>query len=184
MPMIAEAKNNKKVLLRQLGAADIDKLVSYLDMLSGETRSRFGPHSFDRQAILDFYNAANNNTGFIAEDIINSNIIAYAIVKTGCLHHDSNRLNSYGLQLSHTADCTFAPSVADEWQSCGVGKLLYNYMLQHLRDKGIQRIILWGGVKSRNSKAVNFYKGLGFTILGEFEYNGWNLDMINDITPQ
>lgn len=184
MPLITETKNNRPVILRRLVTADIDKLVNYLHALSAETKSRFAPHSFDKQAVLDFYNTANNNTGYIAEDVTNSNIIAYTIIKTGFLRHDSYRLQAYGLQLSIITDCTIAPSVADEWQSCGLGKLLYNYILQHLKAKGICRIILWGGVQAGNHKAVSFYKGLGFVELGGFEYNGWNLDMINDITHQ
>ena len=47
-------------------------------------------------------------------------------------------------------------------------------------DVGFRRTGLWGGVQCNNEKAVNFYLKHGFRILGQFEYNGWNYDMVLD----
>src|ERR1700755_3299113 len=124
--MVVTLKHNKHVLLRQLTVADIDALVDYLNGLSPETRSRFGPHAFDKTAIHRFYNNLHSSNAYIAEDTGENKIVAYAIVKTGFLQHDAPRLQGYGLTLSDTHDCTFAPSVADAWQGCGLGKSLYN----------------------------------------------------------
>lgn len=179
--MIILSKNNHPVLLSKLTPEDYNPLATYLHSLSEETKKRFGPHQFDFLSIKDFYESATQNTGYLARDNETQAIIAYSIVKSGYLEHDSFRLQSYGLQLSHVTDCTFAPSVADDWQSMGIGNSLFLYILKNLQSSGMKRIILWGGVQSNNEKAVRFYKKHGFMVLGEFEYNGLNYDMIKDI---
>ena len=181
--MIIFSKNNHPVLLSKLTSDDFNQLETYLQNLSSDTKKRYGPHPFDLLSIKDFYESANQNTGYIARDNEMQAIIAYSIVKSGYLEHDSYRLQSYGLQLSHDTDCTFAPSVADQWQSMGIGNSLFLYILKNLQSTGTKRIILWGGVQSDNEKAVQFYKKHGFRILGGFEYNGPNYDMIMDIPP-
>lgn len=180
--MIIFSKKNHPVILSKLIADDFDELAIYLQNLSIETKKRFGPHPFDLLAIKDFYESTNQNTGYIARDAETQAIIAYSIVKSGYLEHDSFRLQSYSLHLSHETDCTFAPSVADAWQSQRIGESLFLYILKSLQSSGIKRIILWGGVQSDNEKAVHFYKKHGFRILGGFEYNGLNYDMIMEIT--
>lgn len=177
-PVFIRSKNNHQVILRQLTTGDLDRLAQYLHQLSDETKKRFGPHPFDIAAIIDFYNSSNKNTGFIAEDNISGNIIAYSIIKSGLLHHDQLRLASYGLNPEATKCCTFAPSVADNWQSEGIGKAMLGYILAYLRTEGIENIILWGGVQSTNEKAINFYKKAGFKTLGQFDHFGSNYDMM------
>ena len=172
---------NKEIHFRRLRSNDYDSLFDYLQNLSIETTSRFGPHLFDKQTILDFYTNSADHTGFIAVDPSTDEIIAYSIIKTGYLNHDSSRLMSYGLELSNKTDCTFAPSVADLWQNYGIGKALFNFILSDIITKGISRIILWGGVQSDNKRAIEFYLRNGFRILGEFEYNGLNMDMMYEI---
>ena len=179
--MIVKAKNNSPILLRKLKHTDFDSLFDYLQNLSPETRKRFGPHPFDKQSIIDFYRSSGKISAYIAIDTETNKIIAYSIIKIGFLEHDSFRLQSYGLNLNGETDCTFAPSVADKWQSMGVGNLLFRFILSDLENSGINRIILWGGVQSDNEKAVNFYRKHGFTIQGQFEFNGPNFDMMLNI---
>ncbi len=104
-------------------------------------------------------------------------MIAYAIIRHGYLEHDSPRLSAYGLQLNHQTDGSFAPSVADNWQGKGLGKELFDFILPELSARGINRIILWGGVQRNNERAVRYYQKLGFQSLGHFEYHGMNTDM-------
>lgn len=167
--------------MRKLTSDDIDKLTVYFQKLGPETLKRYGPHKFDKQALLELYQNSIIHTAYIAEDIETSDIVAYSVIKAGYLEHDSFRLQSYGLTLNHNTDCTFAPSVADEWQSRGIGNSLFHFILEALKANGIKRIILWGGVQSENQKAVNFYLKNGFRILGDFEYHGPNYDMILEI---
>ena len=179
--MIIQSKNNRQVLLRKLTPDDIDKLTIYFQKLGPETLKRYGPHKFDKQSLIELYQNSAIYTVYIAEDIETSYIIAYSVIKAGYLEHDSMRLQSYSLKLNPKTDCTFAPSVADEWQSYGIGNSLFHYMLADLKMNSIKRIILWGGVQSDNQKAVNYYLKNGFRVMGEFEYNGPNYDMILEI---
>lgn len=164
---------------RPLQSSDEDLLLNYLEKLSPQTRHRFGPHPFDKQAIRDFYKPENQNQGFVA--IEHKAIIAYAIIKYGFLPHDAPRLQGYGLELNANTDCTFAPSVADEWQGRGIGSGLFDFILSGLKAQGKKRLLLWGGVQASNEKAISYYLKKGFRILGEFEYHGQNLDMVLDI---
>jgi hypothetical protein len=62
--MQIEAKNNRQVFLRRLNSSDLDNLFDYLQNLSTETKKRFGPHKFDRQSIIEFYDF-NTNLGYV-----------------------------------------------------------------------------------------------------------------------
>jgi diamine N-acetyltransferase len=179
--MTIRTKNNKEVLLSRLESTELDALSNYLDNLSSETRRRFGPHPFDKAALIAFYSDPLLHRAFIAIDTATNTIIAYAIIKAGYLEHDSQRLQSYGLTLSSHTDCTFAPSVADEWQGLGIGNSLLQYIILVLKPEGRKRLILWGGVQAGNAKAFSYYTKSGFTLLGQFEYNGPNYDMLLDI---
>lgn len=179
--MIIQTKTSRQVLLRKFTLDDIDQLSDYLQKLGADTVKRYAPHGFDKQSISDLYQNPDEYTGYIAQDTETSEVVAYSIIKRGYLEHDGYRLQSYGLTLDVKTDCTFAPSVADLWQSQGIGTNLFHFMVLDLNDKGIKRIILWGGVQSDNHKAVNYYLKNGFIKLGQFEYNGLNEDMILEI---
>ncbi|MES2850473.1 MAG: N-acetyltransferase [Bacteroidota bacterium] len=170
----------ENIIIRELVSSDFDALLYYLYHLSAETKSRFGPHAFNPEAVIQFYNS-NDVTGFVAADTNNNLIIAYSIIKEGILHHDRNRLSAYQYANIENNCCTYAPSVADNWQGKGIGKLMFDHILNHCRQKLIRRIILWGGVQATNEKALHFYKKLGFVRLGQFEYNGLNQDMLLEI---
>ena len=178
--MTSQLKNGIHISLHQLEPAWLDLLVDYLTQLGPETRSRFGPHTFDKPTIEKLFRD-DKYLGFVASEIQSETFIAYAIVKQGYLEHDWPRLSSHGLRLDAFTDATLAPSVADTWQSKGVGAALFDFIATALKNKGFRRIILWGGVQSSNIKAVNFYIKKGFRIVGAFDYNGHNWDMVLDL---
>jgi GNAT superfamily N-acetyltransferase len=180
--MIFKTHHNKEVVLRKLIPTDFDELSSYLQRLGNDTKKRFGPHQFDLESIIDFYKNPDQTIGYLAKDISTGIIVAYSIIKVGYLNYDYNRLQSYGINPNLETDCTFAPSVADTWQSAGVGNALFQFIRSDLAATGVGRIILWGGVQADNQIAVNFYRKNNFRILGQFEYTGSNYDMIMDIT--
>ncbi len=169
-----------EIIFRKLASSDLDDLLKYLHHLSSETKSRFGPHAFDRDSVINFYNC-EDVTGYVAEDKTSRSIAAYAIIKKGILQHDSERLLNYNYPGIEVNCCTFAPSVGDYWQSKGVGTKLFEFIIADVRLAGISKIILWGGVQAANEKAVNFYKKTCFKSLGLFEYNGTNIDMLLEI---
>ena len=175
--MYITTRNNQMIQLRQLSDGDTGTLVSYLSGLSTESRKRFGPHPFDWDSVEAFYRQPENR-GYVVVVPESGEIIAYAILRSGFLLHDSARLESYGLTLNHNTDCTFAPSVADQWQSCGLGSQMFECIAAYCSSKGYKNVMLWGGVQSTNTKAVNYYLKLGFVKLGGFEHNGPNDDMM------
>jgi len=179
--MIVICKNNRKISIRPLLDKNLDALAIYFAGLSSETLKRYGPHAFDRKSLVEIYSGNTGLLGYIAIEQDNQSIIAYSVIKPGVIHHDQLRLESYGLKINNQTDCTYAPSVADAWQSCGVGNLMFQFILDNLKSKGFRRIILWGGVQADNLKAVNFYRKNGFREVGRFEHNGNNIDMICDI---
>jgi GNAT superfamily N-acetyltransferase len=168
------------LIIRPFGLSDADDLADYFIGLSHETTRRYGPHPFDRATIVEIFSGNTGLLGYIAIEQDNQSIIAYSVIKYGVIHHDQVRLESYGLKINNQTDCTYAPSVADAWQSCGVGNLMFQFILDDLKSMGFRRIILWGGVQADNLKAVNFYRKNGFQEVGRFEHNGNNLDMIRD----
>jgi len=180
--MITATNQGEPVLLRRLTSADLPRLLSYLEGLGPETRRRFGPHPFTMEALMELYSQPGVYTAWIAENPVSGMVIAYSVVKRGFLEHDRSRLESYGMGPDPNTDCTYAPSVADEWQSKGIGKAMFNLILKELKASGFSRIILWGGVQGRNEKAKRFYLSHGFKKLGEFDYNGPNEDMIREIS--
>jgi len=170
-------KNGKSIFFKKVDCADYTQLINYFDKLSPETTKRFGPHKFDKQTLIDLFERSQNYNGYIAVDTLTSEIIAYSILKTGYLEHDRLRFESYGLTLHGITDYTYAPSVADAWQSLGVGSLLFDFVLSDIKSIQVKRVLLWGGVQCENHKAVNFYFKKGFNIVGVFEYYGLNYDM-------
>jgi ribosomal protein S18 acetylase RimI-like enzyme len=171
----------KAIELRRLVPEDLDRLHDYLQNLSSESKKRFGPHSFERQAIADFYQHSEEHLGYVAIDTTTLAIVAYAIIKIGFFEHDRFRLEGYGLKLDPVTDCNYAPSVADGWQGCGLGNAMFRQIKSDLLGRGFKRMILWGGVQSDNEKAIRFYRKNGFKTLGTFEYHGWNEDMFLEI---
>lgn len=179
--MTIETNDKRRVILSRFHLNDLDNLIEYFDNLSYETKNRFGPHLFDRQSVIDFYNYTNIHLAYIAKTIDTNKIVAYFLIKLGYLEADYNRFLSYGIKLNSHLDCEFAPSVADLWQSSGIGNKFFQYILEDLKKTEVRRVVLWGGVQAGNDKAVNFYKKNNFKLLGQFSHNGENFDMLLEI---
>lgn len=173
--------NNINIIYRKVRVEDFDLLLQYLLALGPDSQKRFGPHRFDLDTLIGLYTNGIDHTGYLAFDEDNGKIIAYAILQKGYLDHDSHRLQSYGIKPNHITDCTYAPSVADDYQGQEIGTALFKYILSDLYKSTYSRIILWGGVQADNERAVRYYQHNGFIILGEFQYNGNNFDMIYTI---
>ncbi len=179
--MMIITKNAKWVQLRKFIMDDAGRLAGYFSHLSEASKGRFGPHPFDEQSITDIYSGQGGYIGYVATEQGSDVIIAYSVINPGYLPQDHDRLRSYGLTLHADTDAAFAPSVADAWQSCGVGNSMFRFIMADLMQKGIRRIILWGGVQAANDKAVNYYLKHGFKTIGQFDHNGNNYDMILEL---
>lgn len=175
--MKALTKQNKQVELRRFTKDDMEHLLTYLHHLTRATAKRLQPHPYHKDDVITFH-ALPEHEAWIAVDEATNKIVAYTVLKKGYLHHDYPRLQQYGVDIFYDDCYTIAPSVTDEWQSEGVGQLLFNYVLDELKNREVKQLLLWGGVQTDNIKAVRFYQKNGFRSLGHFQYNGLNEDMI------
>lgn len=176
-----QTKQDKTVSLLFFTIDQTAALSNYWGKLSVTTKQRFAPHAFDEASILELFKEPSQHIGFTATEAGTNNIIAYSVIQIGCIQHDAERIKAYGLKLSNITDASFAPSVADAWQSSGLGSAMFLFIKSSLRQFGIKRLFLWGGVQAGNEKAVKFYLKHNFSKLGLFEYNGSNWDMFSDL---
>ena len=171
---------NDTYSVKRLHTDELNELSDYLFSLSPETRQRFSPHAFEQDALTALY-LSDLNSGYIVREILTNKIIAYAVIRKGHFDHDLPRILSYGLTPDQATDLQFAPSVADAWQGKGTGHMLLNFIVAEQIKAGRKRIFLWGGVQKGNEQAVRFYLKNGFRTLGEFSWNGENLDMFLEL---
>ncbi len=178
--MIAELHNKKQVTIRQLQPADSEELFNYLQGLSAESRSRFGPHAFDKETVTNICNRQVPRwEGYLALDNSNGNILAYMLICQGMIEWDEKRYAQRNISFDTTSTVTFAPSVGDAWQSAGLGTLMNNFIESDLKKRRIKSIVLWGGVQASNKKAVNFYKKHHYQYISTFRNNEMdNFDMV------
>lgn len=175
--------HGRDILIRLLAREDAHALLSYFENLSVETKKRYAPHPFDR-ATVDAVCADPGSGGvmrFIAQTRDTNEIVGYALVKLGHIPHDAVRIEGYGVKLDEAEDAFYAPSVADAFQGSGLGSRIFEVIIEKLEAMNIRRLILWGGVQATNSRAVRYYEKNGFVRVGEFEYNGPNIDMVRTI---
>ena len=162
-----------EMLLRPLRPDDAPMLGRYFLGLSSETVRVYGPHSFDQQTAdrlcADLDSAHTLRMLGIVDSEAGAEIIAYFIVHFGSYESDARRYLERGMPLDTTGDCELAPSVADAYQSSGVGSLVMGHLLPLLQRLGRRRLALVGGVRSDNPRAIHFYEKFGFTRVGEFQ---------------
>jgi ribosomal protein S18 acetylase RimI-like enzyme len=173
-------RNGKSIEIRLLENGDHEKLYIYFQILSQDSRSRFGPHPFDRDSVNNICLNPNGETvRYIALDNKSGDIVAYMLTRQGMIEWDEKRYAERNQFYDHFTSVTYAPSVADAWQSSGLGSLMNHIIEEDLKKKNIKNIILWGGVQASNEKAVNFYKKLGYQHIASFWHDGkYNDDMV------
>ena len=176
-------RNGKAVQIRTLQQNDRESLFNYLQLLSPETRSRFGPHSFDWRTIHAIFDQPDKMIQrYVAVDITDNNIVGYMLIKQGMIEADEQRYAERNQHLDPVSTVTFAPSVADAWQSTGLGSTMADIIEEDLKEKNIRHVILWGGVQATNIKAVNYYKKLGYRYLASFWFDEKdNHDMMKEL---
>jgi len=182
--MTVSLKNGKEANIRLLNPDDKESLYNYLQLLSADSRSRFGPHQFDRQTIISICEQPVNGIiqRFVAVDDASDLIVAYMLIKQGMIEADQQRYAQINQFFDPSSTATFAPSVADAWQSIGLGTAMSAFIEEELRSKGIKKIILWGGVQASNLKAVNFYKKNGYQFIVSFWHDEKdNHDMVKEL---
>ena len=175
--------NHLSASIRLLQKEDGYALLAYLQNLSAESKSRFGPHAFDAATVNSICNDLPGDTHrCIAIDGSSGKIVAYMLLKWGTLEWDRQRYTERGMGFDENSTATYAPSVADEWQSSGLGSAMYAVLESELKRRHIKTIVLWGGVQATNKKALGFYIKWGYQVMGSFRHDGKdNHDMIKHL---
>jgi diamine N-acetyltransferase len=170
--MRVELKNNRVAFIRLLEQKDAQNLSDYFSRLSAETKSRFAPHAFDKEtAVLICNNLTDDILQYVALDETDS-IVAYMLIKKRMIEDDRSRLLAKNIYFDQKLICSFAPSVADDWQNCGLGSAMYDIIEKDiLANTSYRIIILWGGVQASNTRAVHFYEKKRFQHIGPFRNN-------------
>jgi diamine N-acetyltransferase len=197
------------VVVRLLQRDDAPILGRYFLSLSAATRRVYAPHAFDLATAVQLCaqldpsqtmrfvalssvetdaNAgasAGPGRGPSCEDDAetDASVIAYIIVRLTPGAGEVQRYASAGICLDPQTTFYLAPSVADRYQSRGVGSALMQPILSWLRHLGCRRLVLSGGVRAENARAKRFYAKLGFRHVGDFRTQGEvdNHDMVLDL---
>jgi ribosomal protein S18 acetylase RimI-like enzyme len=174
----------EELLLRPLLHSDIGKLTSFLENLSIETRRLSTFDSYDKVTAKELCNAISkyDKLRFVLENQ-NKEIVGLIEFTLDIPQNIIDKYTTYGITLDTKYTCRFGPTLADEYQSKGLGNLIFPYVLKIAELLGRKHIILYGGVLADNTRAINYYQKHGFKIAGKF-YNDngvENLDMIFSI---
>lgn len=166
---------------RSIQPQDTATLLSYVQQLSGETKSYFAPHPFDQETVQKVCAGAYPRCkAFVAME--STTIVAYAIVREGLSEGEMFRFPGYGITYDAENDYLLAPSVADAHQGKGIGSQLLHFVEETVLKSGALRLVLWGGVQQRNQTAVRYYEKNGFQVVGTFHHEGLdNLDMMKSL---
>lgn len=166
------------IRFRPVATTDASKLYDYFSSLSDQSKARFGPHSFDWEHLNRLCKGLIDDIiAFVADEGSTGRIVGYMVTKRGYIQADKDRYSGYSIESDPEHTFTLAPSVADDYQSAGLGSRMMKYVLAQLKVRGAQKVVLWGGVQAGNSRACHFYQKFGFRRLGDFEHNGNNYDM-------
>ena len=157
---------------RPLTTVDNASLGRYFLGLSEETKALYGPHPFD-QATADKLCAEidyADTIRFIATLPVagQEQVIAYFILMLGLTPGEIERYPLAGIAVDPNLDCLIAPSVADAYQSQGLGILCMQHMIDVARRLGRRYFLLMGGVYIHNVRAVHFYQKAGFKLMAPF----------------
>ncbi|MFE5615760.1 GNAT family N-acetyltransferase [Streptomyces sp. NPDC056543] len=173
------------VVLRPLTHADAERLAEFLDSLSSASRRFSTFDGYDLAAARELCDAIAryDKLRLVLEDVPSGRIVGLLELSLALTPTDIARYQDAGIRLAETTDCRFGPTLADDYQGRGVGTLAFPFVTEVARLLGRTRIILWGGVRADNPRAIRYYEKNGFRRAGSFtEADGSvSLNMILDL---
>ncbi len=164
-------RDGEKLVIRPLEAADAPQLGEFLSALSPRTRHLSIFPSYDLVAAHDMCDAIAkyDKLRFVVENSASPRrIIGLIEFSFAIMESDIARYAANNIALDPATDCRFGPTLADDYQSKGIGTLVAPFILDVARKFGKSRIILWGGVLVDNPRAIRYYEKIGFKALGQF----------------
>ena len=179
-------RSGEPALLRPLRSTDSGVLGRFFLGLSAETISLYGPHPFDQETADRLCAEADTDRAQIRLLLLvdagrEPQALAYFIVGFVMNDADVQRYAARGMPLDDATDATIAPVVADAHQNSGFGSLLMLHLMPWLRRLGKRRLVLLGGVRQHNARAIHFYEKWGFRPVGMFTTSAPNIDMIAEL---
>lgn len=173
-----------EITLRPLNRSDIERLTTFLENLSTETRRLSTFDSYDKVTAIELCNAISkyDKLRFVLENQ-REEIVGLLEFTLDIPQKVKDKYATYGLTLDTDYACRFGPTLADEYQSKGLGTLIFPYIVKVAKLLGKIHIILYGGVLADNTRAIRYYKKHGFEITGKYisDNGDENLDMILNI---
>src|SRR3989344_2936936 len=163
-------RTNEVVVLRPLLTEDLDKLTEFLERLSIATRELSTFNSYDAETAKEFCNAINryDKLRFVVENSI-GRIVGLLEFIFDIPEGDIERYAKNGIDLNSEFDCRWGPTLADDYQSKGLGSAVFPIIKEISMKFGKKRIILYGGVLTQNKRAIHYYEKFGFRKVGKFE---------------
>jgi ribosomal protein S18 acetylase RimI-like enzyme len=184
MKMIT-GSDGHEYLFRKLEMNDKEMLSEYFAALSAETKSRFGPHPLTDEFAAHLCSKTGDSADrFVIVPKNEAKIVGYFIVGFELSPHEKGRYFSQGIKLEQGMDVLFAPSVADDYQNCGLASRVMQAILFHARQKGARSLVLMGGTQATNSRAIAFYEKFGFIKYGGYQTEVFNHDMRLEISEE
>jgi len=185
-PWSISLSTNERLLFRPLVPVDIDLLTEFLEGLSLETRKLSTFDSYNNHMAAELCDAIDkyDKLRFVLVDE-KGEIVGLVEFTFDIPIEDIERYAAYGVNLIPEVTCRFSPTLADTYQSRGVGSLLFPFVIKIARALEKQRIILYGGVLADNIRAINYYQKHGFVKSGTFinSDNKETVDMMLDLDP-
>ncbi|MFE3515310.1 GNAT family N-acetyltransferase [Streptomyces sp. NPDC059166] len=172
-------------VFRPLTPADAGRLAALLEALSPESRhfSAFDGYDLATAGELCDAIARYDKLRLVLEEAQSGRIVGLVEFSLALTSGDIARFQDAGVRLVASRDCRFGLTLADDYQGRGVGTHVFPLVTEVARLLGKERIILWGGVRSDNHRAIRYYEKNGFRAVGSFaEADGsLSLDMILDL---
>ncbi|MER5481451.1 GNAT family N-acetyltransferase [Streptomyces sp. NPDC002734] len=179
------ARDGTEFVLRPLTHGDAENLAGFLAALSSASRrfSTFDGYDLATARELCDAIARYDKLRLVLEDAASGRIVGLPEFSLALTPADVARYREAGVRLTGTTDCRFGLTLADDFQDRGLGTLVLPLVEEVARRLGRTRIILWGGVRADNPRAIRYYEKNGFRTVGAFaEADGsLSLDMMLDL---
>ena len=180
-----QTRDGESVVFRPLATGDAKILGEFFCNLSEATIDLFGPHDFDQETadrlcaeivhsqVLRMIPAIRSGGG--------ERVIGYFLLQFGISEATVQRYRGFNVELDAEVDCQIAPSMADDYQNQGLGSPLFGHIIDVAQRTNRRRVVLIGGVRGINARAIHFYRKHGFVKVSEFKKRGNNYDMMLEL---
>lgn len=170
-------KDGSRIHFRLLESSDSSQLGLFFDSLSIETKSKYAPHPLRQQCAKVICNNLDHLQ--ISRFVVTKEnaIIGYFILDFTELTHEIERYATFEINLRAGIDPFFAPCISDSYQNLGISSLAMPKIIDYVKLRCCESLVLLGGTQETNTLGISFYKKWGFTPCGSYFSDINNIDM-------